>query len=88
MKKGQKFELKTFNGTTSADEECSKNENFWLLIGETGTLVNFAHELNFHNENRVLIQFDIDVNAKGLECHNEKPNSLWILSSDLSMIDI
>ncbi|MEO9965474.1 MAG: hypothetical protein ABJF11_06790 [Reichenbachiella sp.] len=88
MEKGQKFELKTFNGKTTANKDCCKNENYWQLISTTGTLVNFAHELNFPNENRVLIQFDVDVKAKGLECHNEIPNALWILTSDLSAINI
>lgn len=83
MKKGQKFKLNTFNGTTTTAAGCNQSENYWKLIGTTGTLVNFAHELNFPNEDRVLIQFNIDVSAYGLECHNDMPNSLWILSSDL-----
>jgi len=87
MKKGQKFELKTFNGKTTADVDCNENENYWKLIGVTGTLINFARELNFPNEDRVLIQLDVDVNAQGLECHNDKPNALWILSSDLRAFD-
>jgi len=87
MEKGQKFELISFNGKTTVDESCSQNENYWKLIGESGTLVNFAHELNFPNENRVLIRFDVDLNSEGLECHNDKPNTLWILCSDLRAID-
>lgn len=86
MNKGQKVELKTFNGRATPTAGCISHENYWKLIGITGTLINFAQELGFPNENRVLIQFDIDVVAEGLECHNEKPNALWILTSDLKEI--
>ena len=86
MKKGQKFELKTFNGTLKSIRSQNNNEDYWKLIGQQGTLLHFANELNFHNDDRVLFQFDIDLKIHGLECHNELPNSLWILKTDLAKI--
>jgi len=86
MKKGQKFDLKTFNGTLKSIRSQNNHEDYWKLIGQQGTLLHFANELNFHNDDRVLFQFDIDVKAYGLECHNELPNSLWILKTDLAKI--
>jgi len=86
MKKGQRFVLHTFNGTETPYKECDERENYWKLIEEQGVIVNHADELGFPNKNRVLFQFDCDVKAHGLECHNEKPNALWILKTDLKEI--
>ncbi|NEM98082.1 hypothetical protein [Pontibacter burrus] len=86
MEKGERFILKTFNGATTPSKECEEKENYWKLIQEEGTVVNFADDLGFPYKNRVLLQFDCDVKARGLECHNEKPNSLWILKTDLKEI--
>jgi len=86
MNKGQKVELRTFNGTSKTDENCNPNENYWKLIGSIGTVINFPEELNFPYKNRLLIQFDKDVKQLNLECHNNEPNSLWILISDLRII--
>ena len=83
MIKGQKYKLKAFNNTVKPKSKCSPNENYWLLIGQQGTLINFADELNFPYTDRVLLQFDNNVIEMGLECHNSEPNSLWILTSDL-----
>lgn len=83
MKKGKHFILKTFNGTSTPQEECDEKENYWKLVNETGTVVNFASELGFPDEKRVLFQFDIVLEELGLECHNEMPNALWILKTDL-----
>lgn len=69
------------------DVNIDQHENYWKLIGNTGTLLSFANEINFPNDDRVLIQFDFDIKAEGLECHNEKPNSLWILKADLEIIE-
>lgn len=88
MKKRQKHILKTFNGTRIPDRDCGDNENYWKLIEEEGTVINYADDLGFPNKNRVLFQFDSDVKSLGLECHNEKPNALWILKTDLEEIKI
>ena len=86
MKKGRKYILKTFNGTRTPDEDCDEYENYWKLIEEEGTVIDYAEDLNFPSRSRVLFQFNIDVKSLGLECHNEKPNALWILKTDLKEI--
>jgi hypothetical protein len=83
IEKGRIYQLKTFNGTIKKSSWISENENYWKLIGQFGTAINFASELGFHDNDRVLFEFKIDIVNKGLECHNEKPNSLWILKTDL-----
>lgn len=83
MQKGQKYELISFNGTTEPSQDCEAHENYWALIGQKGTLIHFADELNFSNKNRVLIQFEQSIEAQGLICHNTVANSLWILKTDL-----
>ena len=81
--KGKSYQLITFNGTDHAFDETSASDNYWQLIGRAGSLVHFADKLNFDNNERVLIQFDIDLEGLGLACHNPVPNALWILKSDL-----
>lgn len=83
MKKYLKYKLISFNGTSESAEVCDSNENYWKLIGQEGTLINFSDDLDFGNDNRVLIKFDEDLVEQGLECHNSLPNALWILKTDL-----
>jgi len=73
--------LKTFNNEVSTPEDCDPSENYWLLIGKTGTIIKSKY-----NQSRLLIKFDESVSASGLHCHNEISNSLFILSSDLKEI--
>tara|TARA_R110001592_G_scaffold9723_3_gene51442 strand:+ start:930 stop:1190 length:261 start_codon:yes stop_codon:yes gene_type:complete len=86
MKKGQRIRLVSFNGTVNPDSNIDERENFWKLLNEIGTIIYLAHEKKFPNSNRVLIKFDSDLKSLGLECHNDEPNSLWILKSDLKEI--
>jgi hypothetical protein len=81
MQIGQKIKLQTFNGENEPPEDCEPSENYWLLIGKTGTIVDLKNE-----QSRVLIQFDEPVNNLGLHCHNSIPNSLLILSKDLEIL--
>ena len=83
MEKGRNYTLVSFNGTTQPDEDFSSNENYWILIGQSGTLINFSEELNFGNDNRVLLRFDKNLANQGLECHNPVRNTLWVLKTDL-----
>jgi hypothetical protein len=83
MTKGAKYRLNTFNGTLEALEKGDQSENYWKLIGEYGTVINFAEELGFHNSDRVLFQFSLDLKKLNLICHNDKPNALWIEKTDL-----
>ena len=79
---GAKVKLKTFNNTSLAPEDCDQSENYWLLIGETGTI-----KKPENNRSRVLVQFDNSVESKGLHCHNEIVNSLLILTTDLEVLN-
>ncbi len=81
MKVGSKIRLKTFNGDSTAPEDCDPSENYWLLIDRTGSIVKPKN-----NCSRVLVQFEEQVSDLGLHCHNEIPNSLLILTSDLEVI--
>ena len=81
LKVGTKVQLNTFNKTLNAPDNCDPSENYWLLIGETGTIVKQEN-----NNSRVLVQFDNSVLLEGLHCHNEIKTSLLILSTDLQIL--
>lgn len=70
--------LQSFNGTKSAPADCRPNENYWILVGATGTIIESPN-----TRGRLLVQFDVSVSDLGLSCHNSVPNSLYILESDL-----
>lgn len=78
---GAKVKLNTFNRSSIPPKDCGPSENYWLLIGETGTIVKSEN-----SRFRVLVQFDNSVESKGLHCHNQVSNSLLILTSDLELI--
>lgn len=82
MQKNTLVKLKTFLGKTESTQKVSKNENYWLLIGQMGKIV---EELE-HDKRRVSVLFDCDLDALGLENHNPIKNSLFILKSDLEII--
>lgn len=73
-----KVTLRRFNGTQLPPSDCAPQDNYWRLIGESGTVITAADA-----RHRVLVQFDVPVNERGLACHNPVPNSLYILASDL-----
>ena len=79
--KGQRVVLKSFNGTKSAPKGTNSSEDYWSLIGSFGTIVRGQRR-----PGKVCIVFDEDIQERGLECHNNIPNSLFILVSDLEMI--
>lgn len=76
-----KVKLSSFNGEITPPKGCDPSENYWALIGATGTIVKPKNE-----RGRVLVKFDNDVCSFGLHCHNEIPNSLLILPTDLEVI--
>ncbi|MGF1733604.1 hypothetical protein [Photobacterium kasasachensis] len=76
-----RVKLISFNGATLPPEACDTCENYWLLVGKTGTIKSAENE-----RFRVLVQFDEPVSDLGLHCHNAVPNSLLILTSDLTPI--
>lgn len=71
--------LKTFLGTKDSKKEINSNENYWKLIGQQGHVLELG-------EKRVLVKFNCDIDAFGLENHNPIKNCLWILPSDLDEI--
>ena len=73
--------LRAFNGTSSAPAGRHADENYWILIGQRGTVVETINE-----RGRVLVQFDGSISERGLHCHNPFANSLYILESDLEKI--
>jgi hypothetical protein len=75
---GTKVRLCSFNGCDSAPPNCKAQENYWALIGQTGTVLGFDIHLN-----RYLVQFDCSVQKFGLHCHNPEPDSLYISGVDL-----
>lgn len=78
MEPGTKVKLNTFNGSSHSSTNCKPQENYWALIGYTGTILDFDVQLN-----RYLVQFDRSPQEFGLHCHNSEPQSIYILGSDL-----
>lgn len=70
--------LRSFNGATSTPSACRPNENYWLLIGQRGTVIE-----TINANGRVLVQFERMISERGLACHNPVANSLFILETDL-----
>ena len=82
---GVRVVLKSFNEINATPSNTPSAENYWLLIGDQGTVVEKRSVGNF-DARRVLVLFDKSVSDLGLECHNKVPNSLWILVNDLRQI--
>ena len=89
MKLGTRVKLNTFNLSSSPPQEVEvlERENTWKLIGRTGTVVQSPREKglysSFSSSPRLLIKFDDDLPAMGLEADNEVENALWIMVEDL-----
>jgi hypothetical protein len=93
MMMGRKVILITFNGRTHPDGQVDSCENYWELVGETGTVQQDPQGssvyASFSKEPRVLVRFDKDIaSTYGLIAHNAIENSLWILVSDLEIIEM
>jgi hypothetical protein len=76
-----RIKLQSFNGTLMAPLGTQPSDNYWLLVGSTGTIHSFNQKLQ-----RYLITLDNSVLSLGLHCHNPVPNSLYILATDLALI--
>jgi hypothetical protein len=90
MKIGDRVRLIAFNGKLRL-KRVRFSENYWKLIGETGTVQKDPQEkyiyASFSEKPRVLVKFDRDVTTSyGLIAHNNIENSLWILVSDLEIL--
>jgi hypothetical protein len=90
MKIGDKVVLKSFNGRCQNKTSTPSQENYWILIGETGTIQMDPSEkslyASFSKKRRVLVKFDKDLNNLGLIAHNNVQNALWILISDIEIL--
>ena len=84
MSTNTKVKLKSFLGTQKSNKKISDDENYWLLIGKKGEIIE-RNNLNFAN--RILILFDDNLDEMNLVNHNPIKNSLWILESDLEFLD-
>ena len=80
--KPMKVRLKSFNGATVGPPEQLPSENYWLLIGEEGVVIEAKNE-----NSRLLIQFSVPLGSLGLQNHNPVPNTLFILESDLESLE-
>ena len=91
LKAGDRVRIKSFNGTTSKEKTDDYSEDYWKLLGETGTIQQDPYEktvyAHFSQQPRVLVRFDKDLMASyGLYAHNNIENSLWILISDMESL--
>lgn len=82
MKNNTLIKLKTFNGTQQPESDVLENENYWKLIGETGSVIDCTENY----DGRVLVLFDKELDELGLENHNPVKNALWIKKMDLETI--
>jgi hypothetical protein len=86
-RRGDRVMLKSLKTEGTARADAAADENYEKLIGWRGTIVQSPSEAglfaSFSEEPRLLIQFDQSVTEMKLHCHNDVPNSLWILESDL-----
>jgi hypothetical protein len=80
LKPGKRVVLKSFKGSLIAPQDVKPEENYWQLIGSKA-VVEVANDTD-----RVLLKFERDLSNLGLANHNEVPNTLWILISDLKFI--
>lgn len=81
IRKNTPVRLKTFLGTNNPTEEIDKSDDFWKLIGQSGTVIND----NLADKERVLVLFDKDLEDFQLANHNPIKNSLKIKKSDLDL---
>jgi hypothetical protein len=82
LKPGKKVSLKSFNGSVVAPQAVKRHEDYWKLIGSKAIVSQLSTDTN----NRVLVTFERDLMNLGLTCHNEIPNSLWVLIDDLKYV--
>jgi hypothetical protein len=90
-KDGERVRVQTFNGASERPHAVSADEDYWLLIGRLGTVRQDPTELTLrrcYSGVRVCVEFDDNLVAMGLACHNPIDNSLWILESDLERLPV
>lgn len=81
MHKYSKIILKSYKNDTIAPAGCDPSENYWLLIGKTGKIINKEK-----NNPIVLIELDEPILELGLKCNGETSNSIYVNEYDLNLI--
>ncbi len=81
MKKNSKVRLKTFHGSLTSPNKVNMRENYWVLIGEKGIVIDFAD----FNIEKVLVLFEKNLDDFNLENHNPIKNTLYIDKLDLEL---
>lgn len=79
---GSRVRLRSFDGTCDTPADTVPSEDYWRLIGTTGTVRN--RQSSREAQPRVLVQFHADVASMGLDCHNPIENALWVCEGDLA----
>jgi hypothetical protein len=75
---GKRVRLKSVDNKQSKPTTIKDSENYWRLIGCEGEIISdAATPWSKSKYRRLLVRFDRDVKAMGLECHNELSNPLW-----------
>ena len=82
LQPGKKVALKSFNRNLVSPQNVKPQEDYWKLIGSKAVV----DQLSKDNNGYVLVTFEPDLSSLGLTCHNEVPNSLWILIDDLKFV--
>ncbi len=81
IQKNTPVKLKTFLGTVNAPNDVEISENYWKLIGQSGTVI----DDQLLDKGKVLILFKRNLDELGLENHNPIKNTLRISKSDLEL---
>lgn len=81
MKKNTAVRLKTFHGTLISPDNVSEKENYWILIGEKGMVIDYTT----YNPEKVLVLFDKNLDDFNVENHNPIKNTLYIDQKDLEL---
>ncbi len=86
---GSKAKLISFQGSQEPIRKINAHENYWILIGALGEIVQPTEIINFQEEEvidgRVLVRFFANLESLGLSNHNSIKDSLWISESDLEL---
>ncbi len=82
MQVGDRVRLISFIGKTCSPSNAHPPENYSLLCGQEAEIVALSTSRSLAG--RVLVKFAVSVSGLGRHCHNEIPNSLWILRTDLA----